>query len=310
MRPVPGLTSLDARLAIFLEANEHAFTRADLLPRWTRTALERGVADGAITRILPHVYSATVHASRPIVLGEALSLWNRRVFVTGSLALHLLEPAMSPPDHAHIRVEHGFRPRVPPWLRISQGAAVTVSTSLPSIRCVTPEIAVIDAWRASPESARLDVLYQALWERVCTWGQISRALGRVHNVPQRHHLKRTLSWFAEGATSPLEVRARRDVFAGNEFAEFEWQVTMRLGARSAIADMLHRRARVVVELDGERYHSGADARRRIRTRDADLAAAGYVPLHFTWRDIVDRPQWCRSRVLSTVAVRLHTSGGT
>ena len=69
-------------------------------------------------------------------------------------------------------------------------------------------------------------------------------------------------------------------------------------------DMLHRRARVVVELDGRRYHSGAEASARDRTRDIEFAAAGFTTLRLGFQDLRDRPEWCRIAVLRAVEARL------
>jgi very-short-patch-repair endonuclease len=74
--------------------------------------------------------------------------------------------------------------------------------------------------------------------------------------------------------------------------------------------MLHRRAAVVVELDGDRYHSTRQARDNDRERQTDLAAAGFMVIRFGWRDVADRPAWCRERLLRSVNARLARAGGT
>ncbi len=83
---------------------------------------------------------------------------------------------------------------------------------------------------------------------------------------------------------------------------------LRVGSRRAYADMLHRGAMLVVELDGERYHGPRKAQQLDRTRDTDLAAAGYLTVRFGWDDVVYRPAWCRERLLAVVAARLSPPG--
>jgi very-short-patch-repair endonuclease len=59
--------------------------------------------------------------------------------------------------------------------------------------------------------------------------------------------------------------------------------------------------KVVVEVDGaaaHRHRFEAD-----RRRDADLAALGYLVLRFTWRQIVDEPEWVVSRIRAALACR-------
>jgi very-short-patch-repair endonuclease len=52
-------------------------------------------------------------------------------------------------------------------------------------------------------------------------------------------------------------------------------------------DFLWRRARVVAEVDGYAFHSSARSFAADRQRDAELTAAGYRVLRFTWADLTD-----------------------
>ena len=54
-------------------------------------------------------------------------------------------------------------------------------------------------------------------------------------------------------------------------------------------DFLWREARLIVEVDGFRFHSTRRAFERDRRRDADLQTAGFSVLRLTWRQIVDEP---------------------
>ena len=51
-------------------------------------------------------------------------------------------------------------------------------------------------------------------------------------------------------------------------------------------DLLWRRQRLIIEVDGFAYHSTRQAFERDRARDAALQAAGYRVVRFTWRQIV------------------------
>ncbi|WP_160297584.1 endonuclease domain-containing protein [Demequina salsinemoris] len=186
---------------------------------------------------------------------------------------------------------------------------MTASGGPDGVNCVVPELALLDAWRCTAPAERRAVLWEALWARACTWRQLKRELDRAPRVSGRRDLERVLGWFAEGATSPLEVRAKHEVFTGARFSEFEWQTEVVLPTRRPTVDMLHRRAMVIVELDGDIYHSTRTARDADRNRQTDLAAAGFVVVRFGWWDIVDRPEWCRERLLTVVAGRLTRPGG-
>lgn len=310
MRPIPGLIGLSDELPAFLAANAHAFSRADILNRWTRTSLERALADGTASRILPGVYCGTAHYTSPLVRGEALNLWHPAGLVTGPLALHMYSSALPAPPLADIRVVDGFRPRVPAWVRCRQGGPMRERGTPHGVACAVPERALLDAWRFAAPGERRGLLYEALWARVCTWRQLLREVERAPRVAGRRDLDRILGWFAAGATSPLEMRAKHETFADARFREFEWQVELRLGSRRATVDMLHRAAMVVVELDGDRYHSTRQARSDDRDRQNDLAAAGFMMVRLGWDDIVRRPEKSRQRVLAVISARLSRPGGT
>ena len=304
MRPLPNAVSTDVTLGAFLQTNRHAFTRAELLARWSRSGLDRELRDGAITRIAPGVYCGREHVRDPVVMGEAVNHWAPSGLVTGSLALHLYSPNLAAPSSADVLVPHGSHMRAPLWLRAHQTGLPRASGSARGIRCVVPERALLDAWRFALPPARRSSLYEALWARTCSWRQLATEIRRTQQIPSRRQLERTIAWFSKGATSPLEVRARRDVFAGQRFREFEWQASLTVGSRTAVADMLHRAAKLVVELDGARYHAAPGAWSADRARDVDLAAAGYVTVRFGWDDIVRRPTWCQDRLAKVIASRI------
>ncbi|MFV0632601.1 endonuclease domain-containing protein [Demequina sp.] len=307
---MPRLISTDRALAEFLTENQHAFTRNELLRGWSRQALETAMLDGSAQRILPGVYAASVHTQLPSVRGEALNLWHPRGLVTGELALHLFAPSLAPPLRSHLLVPGGHRPRVPPWVVCVQSHGSHAMSVAQGVSCAAPERALLDAWRYAPTHARQNLLWEALWARVCTWRQLRGELRRAPRVAGRRDLERMLVWFDTGATTPLEVRAQHETFADARFREFEWQVPVTLPVRRPMLDMLHRRTMVAVELDGDAYHATRNARDADRQRQTDLAAAGYVVLRFGWDDVTRRPAWCRERVLTTVAGRLARPGGT
>lgn len=65
-------------------------------------------------------------------------------------------------------------------------------------------------------------------------------------------------------------------------------------------DALWAEQRVVVEVDGFAFHSGRAAFERDRRRDAELQAAGYRVLRFTWRQITGRPEAVIAQLAATL----------
>lgn len=301
MRPRPG----PGPLAAFLEHSPHAYARHELTGAWSRRQLDAALRSGSATRLLTGVYCGTTHAGSQMVRAEALVLWQPAAALTGTAALHLYAPHLPAPGRSDFVVPLGHRVSAPPWARAHQTAPRRGFVLAQGVRCVEMPRALLDAWRFAPPRDRRTLLWEALWAKVCTWRQLARELERAPRVAGRRDLERVLAWFAEGATSPLEVRAKHETFADARFREFEWQAPLSLSTRRVRPDLLHRRAMVAIELDGDRYHSTREARDADRERRTDLTAAGYAVLGFGWRDIVDRPAWCRERVLTTVAGRIQ-----
>ena len=65
-------------------------------------------------------------------------------------------------------------------------------------------------------------------------------------------------------------------------------------------DLLWRAQRLVIEVDGFRFHGGRAAFERDRRRDGALLAAGYRVLRVTWRELTDAPE----AVIATLAQAL------
>ena len=290
-------------LADFLAASPHAYTRGELVRAWSRRQLDNATDAGSVARPLTGIYCGPNHALDPTVRGEALNLWQPDGAVTGAAALHLYERSLPRPARLDLIVPHGHRRDVPPWVRLRQCGPMRSTILAGGVVSAPMARALLDAWRYAPAADRRDVLWQALWARVCTWHQLRAEADRAPKVAGRRDLERVLGWFAEGATTPLEVRAKHETFADARFREFEWQVRLTLPTRRARPDMLHRRTKVAVELDGDQHHSTRDARDRDRARRTDLAAAGYAVIGFGWNDITQRPAWCRERLLAVVASR-------
>jgi very-short-patch-repair endonuclease len=66
-------------------------------------------------------------------------------------------------------------------------------------------------------------------------------------------------------------------------------------------DFLWREQKLVVEVDGFRFHSSRSAFERDRLRDAELAAQGFHVLRVTWRQIVDTPEALVARIAMALA---------
>ena len=62
--------------------------------------------------------------------------------------------------------------------------------------------------------------------------------------------------------------------------------------------------RLAVETDGRRFHGGRLAFERDRRRDQRLTVAGWRPLRFTWRQVVQRPADVAATLRALLSSRL------
>lgn len=290
-------------LGEWLRQQQRPVRRADLESRWTQWSVREAIAHGVAVRMLPGIVAAAECARDARVRGLALNLWHPDLLVTGRLALHLFRPTLEVPGTALAVVPSGIRLAASDWVTVLQRGPVMERRRANGVWCVSPARALIDAWHGAPRSDAEESVYQALWVGVCTAPEALRELEAMPRVGRRRQLTNLLLKFTQGATSPLEVYAREKVFVGAEWTELEWQATLETEGSRRRPDALHRKARVVIEFDGVRWHGSPESRERDRLRDVELSALGYMTLRFTFADLRNRPDWCRQMVRAAIRHR-------
>jgi very-short-patch-repair endonuclease len=122
-------------------------------------------------------------------------------------------------------------------------------------------------------------------ERAGSWGNRRR--------------RRARDLAAGGAASVAEQRLHQ-LLRRARLTGWEANAPVRVRGRViARADVLFRDVRLVIEVDGRRYH-GDDRFQHDRDRDNELVSAGYTVLRFTWHDLTTRPQATVSLVVETL----------
>lgn len=82
--------------------------------------------------------------------------------------------------------------------------------------------------------------------------------------------------------------------------QFEIELDGRSDARP---DLAYPDLRIAIEADSHRGHAGRTSWEHDLERRTALAAAGWLVLHFSWRDLVGRPQFVVGSVARTVEFR-------
>ncbi len=149
------------------------------------------------------------------------------------------------------------------------------------------------------------IVDDALSRRLCTQKQLDDVFfalarrGRRGTAAMREILEDLGPGYVAPA-SELERSARR-LFAerGIPMPAFE----VHLGDDDLIGrvDCTWREAKLVVELDSQRFHGSRLARERDRLRDNRLVAAGWRVIRVTWEDLRDRPDEVVAQILAALA---------
>jgi hypothetical protein len=85
-----------------------------------------------------------------------------------------------------------------------------------------------------------------------------------------------------------------------------WDVNVAISDERGVigfGDVVFRKAKVVIEVDGWAFHVTPDRFQRDRERQNRLVAAGWIVLRFTWRDLTQRPGYVVDSIASILAHR-------
>jgi very-short-patch-repair endonuclease len=274
----------------------------------TRQLLAAGIGPGAIaTRVRRHglhrlhrgVYAVGHTALVPLARemaavlacgpGAAIShrsaatLWQLLAEIEGPVDVTVTRSGRS---HRGLRV-HRSRSLRPEDIQTRHGIPVTRPTR-------TLLDLADDATERELERALDEALAQRLTTRAALVAAVKAAQGRHGAAKLRHVIER------DDGPALTRSEAEERFLALVRAAGLETpEVNVRLGSHEV--DFLWRGRRLVVEIDGYRFHSSRQAFERDRRRDAELAAAGYRVIRITWRQLVKEPYSVVARLSQVLA---------
>jgi len=129
------------------------------------------------------------------------------------------------------------------------------------------------------------------------WGELA-GRGRKGTRLMRAVLLERLPGYIAPA-SELESRFR-DLVKSEGLAIPDLQVDVGGAGWIGRVDCFYR-PRIIIELDGRVGHVSYLDRKRDLERDTELTAAGFIVVHFTWEQLVLRPEWVISIVRGLLA---------
>jgi len=261
-----------------------------------RGAIEWRVRTGELKAVLPGVFAPPGTASLPRTRMAAVGHWDAAAVLTheAAAAASFWSGIAVPVVHCAVRHERAVRPgflfsqrRIPAELVCSRG----------SLRLTSPALTSLDLCESLGGSA----IDQALRTRSTTLALMHIALdltkGRAGN-PKRLELlldSRDEPW------SEAERQFHRLLRAAGITG---WQANrpVRISSLNVYPDVVFRRQRLVIEIDGREFHSDREAFESDRRRQNLLVLNGWRVLRVTWRMIQGEPDHVIAMVREAIAM--------
>ncbi len=260
-----------------------------------RGAINRRVRNGRLVPVLPGVYTSPAGATDPRLRMAAVPLWDPNAIITheAAAALTFWPDITMPVIRCAVRNEKAPQPgyvfvreRIPPELVWRRGV----------VQLTNPSLTALDL-AADTDGGSIN---RALFGRKTTLDLMREALvltGRRRGNPDRRKLlldSRDNPWStAERQCHRLFREAGITGWMGNQSITLEEQ--------EFFVDILFRRLRLVVEIDGREFHTGARVFESDRKRQNLLVLHGWRVLRITWAMITGEPDGVIALVRAAIA---------
>jgi very-short-patch-repair endonuclease len=193
-----------------------------------------------------------------------------------------------PPREVHVSVPSSRRIRGQSHLVVHLRSPMPATTRA-ELTITKPADTVLDVAGSlhDPDDV-VALVTRAIGDRRVTPGALRKALAARPRIANRALVEELVDIASGGVESVLEWRYLRDVERAHRLPTAQRQMVMRGGGQLARVDVWYAEYRVIVELDGRAFHSGARADRDMR-RDNESATSGQLTLRYGWYDTAWRP---------------------
>lgn len=297
-------------LAESLYASRGALTRKQIASSHSTHALKKAVKSGAVVRMLPGVYAHARHAQQADTRAAAAVAWiGERGALTSRSALWRMAIIDEPPDRVTLWVQPGLHLDAPSWIRVSRSDIAPRMLVSRGLRTLSPSQALVEGWNEERGDAGVELIVRAVTRGRVPPVAVRAAVDATPRVRARRELIELLGLLDRGVNSYLEHRARTRVFTDRAFPELQRQVEVVACGRRRFLDAFDPTSRTALEFDGTGFHSSDKDRLRDLERDAELATIRIATVHFTFNDIVKRPDWCQRIYRQVRTARLADASG-
>jgi very-short-patch-repair endonuclease len=264
--------------------------------------IERLVRNGNLRAVLPGVYAepGTCDSIRTRI--QAVMHWDPDAVLVGTAAAWVSFWPEIRVSTITCSLKHQRRPQYGYEFTRRQIPSELV-VSLQGLRYTCPALTALDLCGAM----RGDAIDQALRTRVTTLGQLHRALelsaGRAGNRTRRQLLldSRAEPW------SKAE-RLLHHLLRGAGITGWKANRPLVLDDSRFYVDIMFRKLKLVIEIDGRLYHTGAEVFESDRWRQNLLILDGWCVLRFTWTMIEEHPERVVAMVREAIRMLSNLKG--
>ncbi|WP_143338317.1 hypothetical protein [Demequina sp. NBRC 110054] len=300
---------VDPRIAEALIDSPSSFSFEELAALSSHRAARTAIVTGHAVRLLPNSYVGACHAQSFAARASATLRWlGDDALLSGAAALFAWDALGEAPDRIAVAVGSSRRPRAPDWIRVTRTDVGMPSVMRRRLRVVPLAHALVLGYAELPRDVAEDAMYRAVQQRRLSPQTLKGALEAMPRVARRREIERLVDALSAGAHSHLERVALMDVFRGRPFSDLLRQHTLVVEGRRCELDMYDAATRTAMETDGAAYHANPEAHQSDAERDVLVATLGIQTLRFTYRDIVERPDWCQAMAAAVLRVRATQQG--
>jgi len=276
-----------------------AFSRRQALDAGIpRSTVTRRLASGAWRELTPRAYVTALTLVSPLTRAWAGHLTTGGTVSHASAAcLHGYGPV---PDAVHVTVSrrvHVDEAGVVEHRVRLEDVDVTRRDGLP---ITTAERTLVDLLATGSEGEARGLLFRAVQQNWLDEPALRAHIDRRRGMHGTKQLRKLVELLGTGAHSVAERRLHEIL---TQVPGLRWQANVPVCTPEGtfVPDVVLHDHRVVIEVDGRRYHSDAGQFGRDRERQNVLTRDGWTVLRFTWWDIVERPGYVR-RMIEAIVV--------
>ncbi|KQU61066.1 hypothetical protein ASG84_00520 [Rhodococcus sp. Leaf278] len=273
-------------------------TDAGSTPTHLRELLASGLHPSTIsrrfTRVLPEVYISGDPSTMDRC--QATTLWRPDAVLSHRSAAYL-RGWTTEPTTLDATVPRSARLRPPPWLRLHRRALDShLVDEVGSLPCTTPAQTMLDCLAVLPRPEAELLIDERLKfgldpaSLICLLEQFP---GRRGNAELARQVRLAVTRFASEPERAL----------GRALHRIGLRLEMNAAVGPYVCDLVDRRSRTIIEVDGREFHSAAEVFSRDRRRQNALVLDGWLVLRYSAFDVLAAPDAVAAEIASVVRRR-------